>query len=181
MRKRVKILLAFCAGIICYIVLHEFGHMIVILASGASVTEFSIVRAHVSYSEGLFTVNQNLWINVNGALFPLLISYIYAIAYRRNLKNIFYRVFSVVVCGGAACSLLAWVVIPILYYWGKAPTGDDVTKFIFYFSLDHNPIFISMIAGALHVFSVYLIVKNGIMKVDFTSTSAPLKSAHPML
>lgn len=52
MSKKVKsigyILLSAAIGVCLYILFYEFGHMIVMLSVGATITDFSIVTAHVS-------------------------------------------------------------------------------------------------------------------------------------
>ena len=52
MNKKIKnityILLSAGIAIFLYILLHEFGHMVVMLSAGATITSFSIFTAHVS-------------------------------------------------------------------------------------------------------------------------------------
>ena len=58
MQKR-KIFFSFVLSallsILFYIVLHEAGHCIVAILCGATITEFSILSAHMNYSGGNFT------------------------------------------------------------------------------------------------------------------------------
>lgn len=42
-------------AIFLYILLHEFGHMIIMLSVGATITDFSIFTAHVSADGGNYT------------------------------------------------------------------------------------------------------------------------------
>lgn len=42
------LLLSALASLLIYIILHETGHMIVMLSAGARITEFSILHAHVA-------------------------------------------------------------------------------------------------------------------------------------
>lgn len=56
-----------------YILLHEFGHVIVLWTVGADITEFSILSAHVSYIGGEWTNLSDRWMHVNGAFFPLVV------------------------------------------------------------------------------------------------------------
>ena len=59
MKNRMKIigllLLSAGATVLLYILLHEAGHMIVMLSAGAKVTSFSILTAHVSAAGGTYT------------------------------------------------------------------------------------------------------------------------------
>ena len=63
--------------------LHEFGHTMVMLLVGATITNFSIFTAHVSAVGGDYTNLSSIWMHANGALFPLVISYLY-IFYKIN-------------------------------------------------------------------------------------------------
>jgi len=53
MKEKQKKILELLLGIwvlqVVYIVLHEFGHCIVVWACGGKVTNFSIMTAHMSY------------------------------------------------------------------------------------------------------------------------------------
>ena len=85
MQKR-KIFFSFVLSallsILLYIVLHEAGHCIVAILCGATITEFSILSAHMNYSGGNFTALSALFLSANGILFPLFLSYIYTFLYR---------------------------------------------------------------------------------------------------
>ncbi|MGI6773388.1 MAG: hypothetical protein GX264_05090 [Clostridiales bacterium] len=146
-----------------YIVLHEFGHMIVMLSAGATITEFSISGAHVSAVGGSYTNVSKMWLHVNGAVFPLLISYLYLLLYRRSIKNTYYRVFSLFLGVIPAASLLAWVFVPLLYMSGNAPSGDDVSMFLYTFSQSFHPIIVSLVALVLIGVSVLLMIKKGVI------------------
>ena len=69
MQKR-KIFFSFVLSallsILCYIVLHEAGHCIVAILCGATITEFSILSAHMNYSGGNFTALSALFLSANG-------------------------------------------------------------------------------------------------------------------
>ena len=100
MNKKIKsigyILLSAGIAIFLYILLHEFGHMIVMLSVGATITDFSIFTAHVSADGGNYTNLSDMFMNVNGALFPLIISYLYTLLYKKGSTKSFYRIFSYV-------------------------------------------------------------------------------------
>ena len=82
------------ARLFLYILLHEFGHVIVMLSAGEKITEFSILGAHVSGEGGNYTDISDLWKHANGTVFPLLISYFFLLFYRKESKNTVYRIFS---------------------------------------------------------------------------------------
>ena len=148
------------ATVFLYIVLHEFGHVIVMLSAGARITEFSILGAHVSGEGGSYTDISDLWLHVNGAVFPLVISYVYLLLYRKDSKNTFYNIFSWVFGLIPASSLLAWVVIPFAFLNGNAPEGDDVTLFLYNFSQGHSPLLVSAAAVLLIGVSITLLIRK---------------------
>ncbi len=88
MDKKIKslgyILLSVGIWVFLYILMHEFGHMIVMLSVGATITNFSIFTAHVSAVGGDYTNLSNMCMNANGALFPLIISYLYTLLYKKD-------------------------------------------------------------------------------------------------
>ena len=168
LRRAVKIFPAFVIGMILYIAFHELGHLIVAVSAGATITEYSIIHAHTSWVGGTFTINKYLWVNVNGVLLPILLSYIYALTYSEKIKNGFYKAISFVVSVVPLGSLIAWVIIPILNTFGimsKGLADDDATKFVLYFSVGHHsPIWVSIGAAAMIALGVFIVVKKGIIR-----------------
>ena len=166
MKGRVRFALClFSAALIAlflYILIHECGHMIVMLSAGATITDFSILGAHVSSVGGDYTNTSDLWMNANGALLPLILSYVYMLFYKRSLANTFYRILSYMISLVPTASLLAWVILPILYMNGNAPAGDDVTKFLFNFSQSYDPIYVSVAALLLIMTGITIMVIKGI-------------------
>ena len=150
--------------LVLYIAFHEFGHMIVMLSAGATIDDFSILGAHVSAHGGEYTNISDLWLNANGALFPLIRAFIYLIFYRRELNKTFYRVFSFFVGIVPICSLLAWVFIPIAFMNDKAPAGDDVTNFLLNFSQTASPLIVCVVAAFLIGIGVVLMIRKGVLK-----------------
>ncbi len=144
-------------SVFLYILLHEFGHMIVMLSAGARITEFSILSAHVSSTGGRYTDLSDLWMHANGALFPLLLSFVCLLFYNKNFKNTFYRFFTWFFGLIPAASMLAWVVIPFAFLGGNAPPGDDVTMFLLNFSQSRSPLIVSAAAAVLIGISIVLI------------------------
>ena len=151
-------------SILLYIILHEFGHAIVLWSVDAEITEFSILSAHVSYNGGNWTDLSDKWMHLNGALFPLVITIIYILLYKRKNTNRFYRVISGIFVLMPISSLLAWIFIPILYMFGHAPEGDDVYKFLYNFCFDYPAYLVSVCAISAMCFCIYLAVKKGIFK-----------------
>ena len=68
-------------------------------------------------------------INVSGALLPFLVWLVLIISSPKAVSPlVLWTRFIATTC--TLCSLLAWVVIPILYLMNAAPAGDDVTAFL---------------------------------------------------
>ena len=78
------------------------------------------------------------------------------LTYKKSYENVFYLAFSFAVTVCPVASLLAWVIVSVLYCNKKAPVNDDVTKFLFYFSVDHSVIFVSIVAIILMALGVSL-------------------------
>lgn len=74
-------------GIIVYILLHEFGHTIVLLSAHAKITEFSLLRAHVYSEGGILNDFSDKWMSLNGPLFPVIIFTILMLLYRSSIKS----------------------------------------------------------------------------------------------
>jgi len=150
--------------ILLYIILHEGGHLIVMLSAGATITEFSILTAHVSGVGGNYTNVSDLWLHANGALFPVIMSFVYILFYKKESKSMFYRIFSYMFCLIPVASLFAWIIIPFLYMQGNAPAGDDVTKFLYNFTHDYHPLFVSAIATLIIAVGMIIMIKKEIIK-----------------
>lgn len=168
MNKKLKLILclltAMCLVLVFYIAFHELGHMIVMLSAGATIDDFSVIGAHVSAHGGVYTNISDLWLNANGAVLPLIISFIYLAFYKREVNKTFYRVLSFFIGFIPIGSLFAWVFIPFLFLSDKAPVNDDVTKFLFNFSQTNNPLIVSAAAAFLIGIGVVLMTKKGVLK-----------------
>ena len=93
-QKIKKVMLLFPAAaltIVIYIFLHEIGHLIVMVSAGATITDFSILTAHVSAMGGEYTYLSDLWLYANGALLPVAIGFLNMILYNPRFENTFYR------------------------------------------------------------------------------------------
>lgn len=164
MKKKKVFVFSILLSILLYIVLHEAGHCIVAVSCGATITEFSILPAYMSYSGGNFTDLSYLWFDANGVVFPLILSYFHMLLYRAGIKNRIYRIMSFLCALMPAGSLLAWVVFPIAYSNGYVfAEGEDTMKFLYIFSSAHNPLWVSAAAVILIAVSVILSVKKGIL------------------
>lgn len=161
-------------SILLYIILHELGHVIVLWLVDAEITEFSILSAHVSYNGGNWNNLSDKWLHLNGALFPLLVSLVYTMLYRKECTNRYYRVISGIFVLMPISSLLAWVFVPILYIFGQAPAGDDVYKFLYNFCFDYPAYVVSICAIVAMCCSAYLAVKKGVFG-NFRMTMKELK------
>ncbi len=163
-KKAVCVFTSVLLVILLYIILHEAGHLIVMLSVGATITDFSILTAHVSGVGGNYTNVSDLWLHANGALLPGIVSFIYMLLYNKNSKSMFYHVFSYMICLIPIASLLAWVAIPFLHMQGNAPAGDDVTKFLNNFTCDYHPLFVSGAAALVIAVGILVMMKKEIIK-----------------
>ncbi len=168
MNKKIKIigyvLLTVVIAIVGYIIIHELGHMIVMLSAGATITDFSILKAHVIGVGGNYSYVSNLWLHANGALLPMVVSLIYTLFYRKKIKSLFYHIFSYFISIISIGSMFAWVVIPFIYMQGNAPAGDDVTKFLHKFTQEYHPLVVSAVAMLIIGLDVFVIIKKDIIK-----------------
>ena len=167
MDKVKKVLYVFASALLSiflYIILHEGGHMIVMLSAGATITDFSILTAHVSGVGGNYTNASDLWLQANGALLPVIVSFIYMLFYKKESRSMFYHIFSYMFCLIPVGSLFAWVIIPFVYMQGNAPAGDDVTKFLYNFTHDYHPLLVSAVAVLIIAVGIILMIKKEIIK-----------------
>ena len=148
---------------VLYIIFHELGHLIVMLSAGETIVEFSIITAHVSGTGGDYTDLSALWLHANGALLPILVSYIYMLFYKSSSEKSFYRFFSYMVVLIPTASVLAWVVVPFMYVGENAPAGDDVTNFLHTFSQYFHPLIVSAAAVIIIGIGIVLMVKRRIL------------------
>ena len=183
MKKRMNIigwlLLSAGATVLLYILLHETGHMIVMLSAGAKVTSFSILTAHVSAEGGNYSTASALWLHANGAILPMAASLVYMLLYRKDCRNTFYRMFSFLVTLVPTASMLAWVVLPFLFLQGKAPAADDVTHFLTVFSKHNHPLIVSAVSAAIIAIGIALMIKRGILQNYLAEITHKTKTPQP--
>jgi hypothetical protein len=116
-----------------YTFLHEAGHAITGLLFGQSLTEFNVnfwdFSAHVDMSGGELTESQAAMQAMAGAGLPLLIWAIFINLVPRKASFIL-ETLKLIASMAVLNTLLAWILIPVLYIFGKAPSSDDVTHFL---------------------------------------------------
>ena len=142
-------------GFIVYILLHEFGHTIVLLSVHAKITEFSLLRAHVLSEGGSWTDFSDKWMHLNGPLFPVIIFTILMLLYRSSIKIPVYRTAHFFMAVMSVCTAAFWSIAPLVcagqieswHQAGKAPYDEDVLKFIYNFAFDY-PVWLVSIAAA---------------------------------
>ena len=134
MDLKVKKILSLFAGLLLlvplYIVLHEGGHTLTAAMCGAQITQFRILGAYMTYEGGTFNAFTLSLFHSAGLLLPVLVAVLYMLSYRSGTESIFYRIFSFLFILIPAGSILAWVIVPVLYMLGQAPQTDDAAKFI---------------------------------------------------
>jgi len=118
--------------LVSYTFLHEAGHALVGLAFGQTLTEFNLnfwdLSAHVSM-QGDLTAAQRALQSVAGVGLPLVVWALFvSLAPRR--ANLSLELLKLVSAMAVVNTLLAWIIIPLLDLFGRAPAGDDVTHFL---------------------------------------------------
>lgn len=118
--------------LLVYTFLHEAGHALAGLAFGQNLTTFDVsfwdLSAHVRLTGSLTGPQRAIQVAAGTGL-PLLIWFGFMALVPRRAS------FSLDLLKAASAltvlnSLLAWVIIPVLDLWGRAPAGDDVTNFL---------------------------------------------------
>lgn len=176
MNKKLKLILSLSLGgllmIPLYIILHEAGHCLVALMCGAEITAFSVWGAYMSYAGGTFNAANLALLNAAGMLFPVSISLLYMVSYQSDSTGTPYRLLSFLVAVIPLSSILAWISIPILYLFDKAPLHDDVTRFIINSGL--HPLLVVVGALTLLAFCFFVAWQKKII-LNFLSTLKEMK------
>ena len=117
-----------------YTFLHEAGHAILGLSFGQTLTEFNVnfwdFSAHVGMSGEELSQSQLAMRSVAGASLPLLIWGIFISLVPRKASFIL-EVLKLVSSMAVINTLLAWIILPVLFFLEKEPP-DDVTNFLRY-------------------------------------------------
>lgn len=163
-RKKFKlsILCAIMPTFFLYILLHELGHTLVAIACGAEITDFSIMKAKMSYVGGNFNQIMESLFNVAGMLLPVLVCLMFILFFNRNRKNMLYICFSTIFFIATTSSILAWVIIPFIGMFSPPPASDDVTKFLI--SSQCNQLIVILSATLLIVMMVITALYKGVFK-----------------
>jgi hypothetical protein len=143
-------LLVFLFVFFMYAFLHEAGHAIAGVLFGQSLTEFSVnfwnFNAHVGMTGGALKQTQLAIRAVAGASLPLLIWAVFMTVVPRNATFIL-ELLKLLSSMTVVNTLLPWIILPILFLFGKAP-ADDVTNFLLYSQI--TPIQLTVLALILY-------------------------------
>ena len=165
MGKKQKLLLSVAGSLVLtlflYILLHEGGHTLVALFCGADIMNFSFFPVHVSWMGGEFNTFTISLADAAGVGLPILVSVVYMLFYSKENQNIFYRTFSVIFSIVPFYSLIAWMILPVMYVNGRI-LSDDVIHFIEHSGI--NPWIVCVTAAALFAGGVVLVWKRGILR-----------------
>lgn len=118
--------------LVVYTFLHEAGHALVGVAFGQRLGAFDIsfwdLSAHVSMSGSLTPMQRAIQVIAGAGLPFLLWALLMSVAPRKG--NVALTLLKLVGSMAVINSLLAWLVLPVLDIFGRAPAGDDVTNFL---------------------------------------------------
>jgi hypothetical protein len=169
-------LLIALAVALAYTTLHEGGHALAGLVFGGRISEFDVnffnLGAHVNIDGG-FNRSQSAVINVSGTGLPLL-TWLVLILVLPKKGSTLAQWTKFISSAGTLCSLLAWVIIPFLYFKNSAPAGDDVTKFIANIGLPPLVVAFSALAlftGGWLLFALHIERMQTALRVLFTSNA----------
>lgn len=145
-----------------YVLFHELGHAIVAVACGAKITGFSIIKAHMSYSGGVFNQITKSLFHVAGMLLPVLLCFLFTLTFNGSRKNMLYMCFSIMSFVVTTSSILAWIIVSFVSMFPTPPSGDDVAKFLI--SSQWNPFVV--IVSAIFLITVMVIIASykGVLK-----------------
>jgi hypothetical protein len=152
-----------------YTFLHEAGHALMGVAFGQSLTEFNLnfwnFSAHVGMVGGDLTRPQLAVQAMAGASLPLLV-WLGFISFVPRKAGFILEALKLISSMAVLNTLLAWIVIPVLYVYGKAPSSDDVTHFLQYSQM--LPLLLMFIAGAIYICGwAYFLSKIDGLKNEF--------------
>jgi len=149
------LLLSAFSLIYIYTFLHESGHAIIGVISGGNIKEFVIgFNARVKITGANYNTITAPLGNAFGAFLPYIFALIVIYTYNEKIKNKIYHIFCFLISVMVPGSLIAWIIIPLLYYAGISPKGDDVTKFLNNSNIE--PYLVALIALILITTLLYL-------------------------
>lgn len=156
------VLISACIVVPLYILCHETGHTVIAFFCGAGTIHISITGAYMNSSGGSYNMVTLAMLNMAGMLVPAVISIIYMLLYKQEKNSLFYRLFSFLFTAAFSMPAAAWILVPVLYMTGKAPIGDDVTKFLDVTGM--NPVFLILSAGVFLAATILLAWHKGIIR-----------------
>ena len=134
-----------CFVLIVYTWLHEAGHVLLGVFFGQTWTalqvNFLALSAHVGLV-GELTPTQHALQSIAGAALPLLVWFIFISAVPRR-SSFLIELLKCLATVTVLSTLLAWIVLPVLYRFGQAPS-DDVSNFLNYSGME--PLLLSLMA-----------------------------------
>ena len=161
-RILIYLLVSACIVVPLYILCHETGHAAVAYICGADTIHISIAGAYMNSSGGSYNRVTSAMLNIAGMLLPAMISIIYLFLYQRKKDSLIYRLFSFLLVAAFSIPAAAWILVPVLYMLGKAPMGDDVTKFLDVTGM--NPVILILLAAGLLAVSIFLAWRRGLIR-----------------
>jgi hypothetical protein len=139
-----------CFVLVIYTLLHEAGHAIVGILFGQTLTalkvNFLTLSAHVGLV-GQLTHAQSAVQSIAGAALPLAIWLVFISCVPRRSALIL-ELLKCIATVAVLSTLLAWLVLPVLYRLGAAPS-DDVSNFLGYSGME--PLLLSLLALVVYV------------------------------
>ena len=134
-----------------YTFLHEMGHAIAGLFFGQTLTEFDVsfwdFSAHVGMAGGKLTQSQLAIQSAAGAALPLAVWTIFISLIPRK-ASFTLEVLKLLSSMDVVNTLLVWIILPILFLFGRAPS-DDVTYFLRYSQMP--PLLLALTALVLYI------------------------------
>ena len=144
-----------------YTLLHEGGHGLVAILYGGKIDRLVLgFNAHIQTIGARFTPLGQALFHSAGALLPVLFVIICLSFYHPENTRPFYHISHAVLSLITTGSLLAWVILPVLFLLSSAPAGDDVTKFLEASRL--SPLVVSLAALFVIAFLVLFLYWKGL-------------------
>ena len=151
-----------------YTFLHEGGHALAGGLFGQSLTEFNVnfwdFSAHVGMAGGELSQAQLAMRSLAGASLPFLV-WVVLISLVPRRASFTLETLKLISSMAVVNTLLAWIVLPVLFLWGKAP-ADDVTSFLLYSQIPPPVLTLAAIILYAGGWSLFLAKING-MRNEF--------------
>jgi hypothetical protein len=141
-----------------YPLLHESGHLLAAKIFGGQIGGMSLNLLNArAFFCGNFTNIQNAIIFISGMAFPYFIWLIFIIIIPKFTPPAveYIKLFSSLMI---ISTMLPYLIMPIVYLYGKAPSIDDSTRFIF--NININPVVISIIFLIIITLSLILFLSK---------------------